>query len=607
MSKIKTLDKFTDESFGEHSGGFNELQFTGNWFIDAGILGFVNLMEEVYDWDLGELRDKLGKDSEVVYYGCFRFAYLFYHSKVRGTFKQIREIREKINRLIENKNKRQSELAELEAKKKEIQKLTKSEIRKLEQKIEKINSKIIEIDGKIEKHYKEIKELTKKLKIEKNNLKNALTNTIEDVFKDSKNGFVNYKSKIENLILGFNLNLPQDHRAFFLYNPKRDLFTSFVYLYYLLRGDFSSLYQFASEVSTKKRSEGLTYEIYPDSTVNPFLYSPTEFSNIGYTNPLSTDKIKDGLKLGIPVYLLLLSFSNAFQPPIAGKRIMFYTNSLETSYNINKRIRIYREKIGENTSIFQITWMSILDELTESKAKFSLENMYLIEFEGIENQKLKGVEFIGIPKLQASIILDDAIRDALNKYIPTPKLERGRRVWIWALEEFIKNKPLLPHLINYLYESLSGRLNIRIGNRTLIHANSVDAQLKEFGKDNNLFSNEFLNGYRNILFEIKENTTNMFLAAKNVYSIFNDLDERKRMASRLLSTIRKRNKYAFTNILLKSFIGKAEKQKEIRNVNRYLFDKIVSNDINWENYALAIVIGLIYGGVESGESEESEE
>ncbi|NPA74607.1 MAG: hypothetical protein GXO25_00825, partial [Euryarchaeota archaeon] len=26
----------------------NTLEFTGNWFIDAGILGFVNLMEEVY-------------------------------------------------------------------------------------------------------------------------------------------------------------------------------------------------------------------------------------------------------------------------------------------------------------------------------------------------------------------------------------------------------------------------------------------------------------------------------------------------------------------------------------------------------------------------------
>ncbi|GEM_PF-3795685 len=31
------------------------LEFTGNWFIDAGILGFVNLMEEVYGWDLDEL------------------------------------------------------------------------------------------------------------------------------------------------------------------------------------------------------------------------------------------------------------------------------------------------------------------------------------------------------------------------------------------------------------------------------------------------------------------------------------------------------------------------------------------------------------------------
>lgn len=30
----------------------DNLHFTGNWFIDAGILGFVNLMEEVYGWEL---------------------------------------------------------------------------------------------------------------------------------------------------------------------------------------------------------------------------------------------------------------------------------------------------------------------------------------------------------------------------------------------------------------------------------------------------------------------------------------------------------------------------------------------------------------------------
>ena len=55
------------------------------------------------------------------------------------------------------------------------------------------------------------------------------------------------------------------------------------------------------------------------------------------------------------------------------------------------------------------------------------------------------------------------------------------------------------------------------------------------------------------------------------------------------------------------FIGKDGKQREIQNLKRYLFDKIVSNDINWENYALAIVIGLVYGGVEDGELGEVEE
>ena len=59
--------------------------------------------------------------------------------------------------------------------------------------------------------------------------------------------------------------------------------------------------------------------------------------------------------------------------------------------------------------------------------------------------------------------------------------------------------------------------------------------------------------------------------------------------------------------MLKALIGKTEKWKEVENLNKYLFEKIVFNDINWENYALAIVIGLIYGGGENGTIEESEE
>jgi len=46
MSEVK-VDECISENSREHSNNLNELQFTGNWFIDAGILGFVNLMEEV--------------------------------------------------------------------------------------------------------------------------------------------------------------------------------------------------------------------------------------------------------------------------------------------------------------------------------------------------------------------------------------------------------------------------------------------------------------------------------------------------------------------------------------------------------------------------------
>jgi len=579
---------------GEERLEAEPLEFTGNWFIDAGILGFVNLMEEVYGWDLNELQRRIKENEEAVYYGYFPFAYLFYHSNVRGTFKKIGKIREKINKLIDNKNKKLNELAKLNVKNKEIQKLTKSEIKKLEQKIEKIKSKIVEINEKMEKQNNEIKELIKKLENDKNNLKNELANMIKDMLKDSGNRFENYRIKIKNFILDFDLNLPQDHRNFFLYNPKKDLFTSFVYLYYLLIEDFSRLNQFASEVSTKKKNEGLTYEIYPDSTVNPFLYSPTEFPNIGYTNPLSIDKIKDGLKLDIPIHLLLLSFSNAFQPPIAGKYIMFYTNNLETSYNINKRIRIYREKTGENTSIFQITWRSILDELTESKAKFSLENMYLIEFEGIENQKLKGVEFIGIPKLQASIIMDDTLRDALNVNFPTFKMERGRRIWVWILEEFIKNKPLTPHIVNYLHLFLTDKVSKKMN---MIHPLAIDAQIKELNKKHQIFCTDFFNKYREIVFNIKGNAKKMFWIS-NIVGLFYDTDKRKRMAIKLLSTIKKSNKYAFSNMFLKILLENKNNldNGKLKYLNNYLFEKIISNNKNWENYALAIVCGLAYGG-----------
>ena len=91
----------------------NKLEFTGNWFIDAGILGFVNLMEEVYGWDLGELQKRIDENEELVYYGYFPFAYLFYYSKIRKHDSEIKEIKSNIKKEKEKHTKKKNELSTL--------------------------------------------------------------------------------------------------------------------------------------------------------------------------------------------------------------------------------------------------------------------------------------------------------------------------------------------------------------------------------------------------------------------------------------------------------------------------------------------------------------
>ncbi|MBC7109556.1 MAG: hypothetical protein H5T46_00855, partial [Archaeoglobi archaeon] len=87
--KVVTLDEFfgkENECNNSGDGESNELRFTGNWFIDAGILGFVNLMEEVYGWDLEELRKFALESTNVRLYSVF--AYAFWYKVIKETTKR---------------------------------------------------------------------------------------------------------------------------------------------------------------------------------------------------------------------------------------------------------------------------------------------------------------------------------------------------------------------------------------------------------------------------------------------------------------------------------------------------------------------------------------
>jgi len=573
------------------------LRFTGNWFIDIGILGFVNLMEEVYGWSLDDLKKKLKENPDRVYYGYFPFAYLFYHSRVRSTLKKVGDIKKTVNDLSDKAKENKKKLVELLSKRNSNSK--DSEVKKLDRKIERINSKIREIEEKIWKLNKEAGRLIDVLENEKLDLRNSLESVLDDILNDASSKFTNKKEIIDHIIPNFDLNQPPDHRNFFIYNPKKDLFNSFVYLFYLLREDFDTLYTYAAEISSKKKREGLTYETHPDSTVNPFLPSVEKFSNIDYTLPISLIKIKSGLNLSIPLYVVLLSFSNAFNF-IDGRYISFYTNNLDVTYKINKRIKTRSQRPKREGRLLHAIWVSAIDELVESKARFSIENMYIIEIASIDKQKLRGVEFIGIPKFQATFLLDDTIRNSINTKL---EIDKKREVQKYLIEEFVKGQPLTPIVIKNIRLSLSEKeRKIKIPIRTAITASALDLA---YTSSNDLFSDDPLD--RNFLYRNVEYVKRIISEAHSLRIAVSDTvqtNERLKegLALRLLDLALKENKYEAINTALRVIVAHTKEcdMAKLKHIINPLLKAINDNAPTWRVFIIAFSLGLLGGNQNAG-------
>ncbi len=562
------------------------LRFTGNWFIDAGILGFVNLMEDIYGWDLKELQRRLREEPEKVYYGYFPFAYLFYHSRYHKFLKDFRNARNEVFKLKEKQESEKKTLKELEMKLKTTN--TKAEYKKIEKGILKTKKKLRGIETKLQEATKKIEVTKEEFIRDRDSFRQTIEASLDLIIEDSTNDFQNVVDIISKAIPNFDLQLPKDHRNFFLYNPKKDLGTSYKYLFWLLKEDREKLRKI-------KKGKEPTYEIRPDSTINPFLHSPVEFPNVSYTKPLSTLQLKGILPQSMPPYIVFLSFSNAFQY-VVGSYVMIYIPNLETCYGINKRLKVYIESTrGEHLSLFRMTWSAIIDELIETKARFSLENLYLVEFEDIENQKLKNVEYIGIPKLHASILLDDTIRDALNTSIGIGDS------WKWLLEEFLKQKPLYPLVQMHLWFAI--KTGSTANSRTLLYALAVDAKLKEQAKCRLIFKPVFESPDR-VVQDIQEFYERMNLARLNISRALGE--EGKRYIHPLFSALRKHNRNAFMNIFLKA-LTQAKEKETVKYLTSYLINRILLNDSAWEDFALALLVGLVGGGLYAGSGGESSE
>jgi len=482
----------------------HQIDFTGNWFIDIGILGFINLIEEVYGWDLDELRKRIKNEPEKVYYGYFPLAFVYYNL-TKQNITNLPSPKDSDNILIGLSDKNQ----------------------------------IFEESWKfIEKNY-------------------------------SKNGRIQLSSSDEFYYF----------HNFLFFQPgwKKEKQKS----------------AFEEILGLKNLEDDVLVKI--DRTVCKFLPSKEEFPNISYTGSLITNHTLQ--KIVSHSTIFVLTFPLGFVSLKSEKdRTMFYSSNMEFSYKINKKIKqMVKRSTEKKESIFTVTWEAIIDTLTELKSQWALENMYLVSYMLGKNQALMNVEYIGISKLQAAILLDDTIRENLNKNIPYRKIKEMPKQfeWKWLIEEFIKGNLLNPTIINHL--NLVLNKDAELSYSSSLYSLLVDSKILEFKKKNEksqIFSPNYFDNYKSLIKNIKDEISFTSFASGLINQISESAETKNRIARELLETLKSKNKNMFLNILLKN-VNENKELSSNRNFYNWILERIIANDTSFEMYGLILVMNLL--------------
>jgi dihydroorotate dehydrogenase len=85
----------------------------------------------------------------------------------------------------------------------------------------------------------------------------------------------------------------------------------------------------------------------------------------------------------------------------------------------------------------------------------------------------------------------------------------------------------------------------------------------------------------------------MDISTKAISKIFSQ-DHKDKIVHILLSAIKRQNKHYFVNTILKAYFEESKKDlSSAKYLNNYIFNNIVQNEENWENYALAMLVGFL--------------
>jgi len=589
----------------------SSLEFTGNWFVDSGILGFTRIIEDIYGFDISDIRE-ISAREDILYYGLFPFAYLCSEinrkSKSRVSSELIKEF---IKALFDSEFDSADEIFEftwnsyitraamdlwIENKtesiifKNKVPDNLPEDLKNLALSVKELEKDLIANDseelGRIFKRrfngfkYDDIDII---LSIPNEDLKEISEEFLES-FRDYSEQLLRFRELLKGMwlrdVVGTS-SIPEDLDSFYRIPIDNKFYKNFVF--------------FQQSTTHQKQKQGL-FDIISfrvddldvlrrvDKTINKFLTSYKKAKNTYYT-PLTSKHLKGFSKY---LFVYLISFDRAFEFFNRLGYVLFYSNDIEITYRVNKKLRLRKSKIEENSVLMRVTWQEIIDSLIELKSSWALENMYIIKYRDVnsQTQRFVDVEYIGISKIHASILLDDVIRDAINYNLHVSQSE-----YRWLLENLIQNRPLKPLIMRHIMLR-ANRKTGQMGIKPLLYSLAIDSEIFS-RKEPEVFNDPLQISARmdEIVLRIKETYREMNTARRNIQELIPP-GTRENNINQLISILRRNNRYLFVNNLLKILI---QENAAFHSLKNYLFNRILQNDDTWDIYAAALLTGFLGG------------
>jgi len=540
-----------------------ELRFSGNWYTDLCILGFIKLLNEIYGWELQEIRERLRKEPHLIFAGYFPVAYIgWYLIKRLERFYLSRDYR-LYDIIEENPLKLENVKARLINKVYELcledsqENCNEREVfEKTWQKIE----KLAEATGSIilgwinYLHKRKLERISKKL---------------ENEFKKCYLLSASNKIKVRKLPIHSDF-----YHNFMLFNPSLNVEKQKERLQKIVQ-----------------RYPPLDEEILRkfDRTINKFLVSEKEIPNVYYT-PTNAENIYKLFEQYPLVFLMCFEIAFENFGPLG--YYAFYSPDLEFTYYVNRRLSALKRR-AKKGDVLRLTWKAIIDSLYEKHAKWVLEDMYIIKYKSITRQRIIGVEYIGFDKARATLILDDRIRESLNWRINIGEGEESRTVWL--IERFLQGEDLYSIILNYFSNQLSKREEFLEASK-LIMALAAEYSIRHRNKEprgHRLFTSDFfvkIPTNIEIAYSYLRNLEMISSIIKKIISpLYEESEALRSLITILLETLSKMDKNSFMHILLSELNKYPEPLTP--KISKKIY-RIIFQDSYWYIYALGLLIKL---------------